>query len=581
MRHAADPRQISLFDSFADVFSPLARKRLEAGWPAIFRAVILELMPVQALGQHYHPTLGRPTKELYSIAGLLFIQETFDWTNAEAVEAYLFRTDVQFALNLEPGVDELCDRTLERYRQQFIDDDLAAQTMHEVTGRLVELLELDITRQRLDSTHVFSNMASFGRTRLLGVTVKRFLTQVKRHAPEAYDALPEALRTRYATSVGKLFAGKKQSPEQRTKTLQQVAEDVRDLIDRFADDASMAGRSSYQALVRAFADHCEIVADKVTLRPKAKADSLQNPSDPDATYDGHKGQGYKLQIAETCGDNAVQLIVGALAQTAAEHDANALPPMLEQLQEQERLPESMLADTAYGSDENVRLAEAMNVELVSPVAGPKGDAKAEATSPTADAASALEPLSIDDFALDERTGQVKACPSGKIPLQVRHDAKTETTTIAMKPEDCKTCPFFAACPMQKKGAKFEMSYTDKQRRLEERRREQQTEPFQRRYAKRSGMESTNSGLKRRLGLGALRVRGMKAVAHALYARVAGWNLLQAARSAGLLAKIRAILARRGLLGRFFARWFGWTRKFVAHWPTRPTQSPALQLDPSC
>ncbi len=61
MRHSVDPRQISLFDSFADVFSPLARKRLEAGWPAIFRAAILELMPVQALGQHYHPTFGRPT----------------------------------------------------------------------------------------------------------------------------------------------------------------------------------------------------------------------------------------------------------------------------------------------------------------------------------------------------------------------------------------------------------------------------------------------------------------------------------------------------------------------------------------
>jgi Transposase DDE domain len=580
MRHAVDPRQISLFDSFDGVFSPLARKRLEAGWQSIFRAVLLELMPVQALGEHYHPTLGRHTKELYSVAGLLFLQETFDWTNAAAVNAYLFHGDVQFALNLEPGIDELCDRTLERYRKQFIDDDLAAQTMHEVTGRLVELLDLDITRQRLDSTHVFSNMASFGRTRLLGVTVKRFLTQVKRHAPEAYEALPEALRTRYATSVGKLFAGKKQSPEQRTKTLQQVAEDVRDLIDRFAADASMAGRSSYQALLRVFADHCEIVADKVNVRPKAQVDSLQNPSDPDATYDGHKGQGYKLQIAETCGDSAVQLIVGALAQTAAEHDANALQPMLEQLQEQELLPESMLADTAFGSDENVRLAEAMNVELVSPVAGPKGDAKAEATASTADATPAVEPLSIDDFAIDERTGKVKACPAGKIPLQVMHDAESQTTTIAMHPEDCKACPFFAACPMQKKGAKFEMSYTDKQRRLEERRREQQTKPFQERYAKRSGMESTNSGLKRRLGLGQLRIRGMKAVAHALYLRVAGWNLLQATRSASLMAKVRAILAQRGLLGRFFARWFGWNRKSVAHWPTRPTISRALKLEPA-
>ena len=55
----------------------------------------------------------------------------------------------------------------------------------------------------------------------------------------------------------------------------------------------------------------------------------------------------------------------------------------------------MLADTAYGSDENVRLAEALDVELVSPVAGPKGEEKVEETSPTADATPALEPLSID------------------------------------------------------------------------------------------------------------------------------------------------------------------------------------------
>lgn len=449
----------------------------------------------------------------------------------------------------------------------------------------MKLLDLNISRQRLDSTHVFTNMACFGRTRLLGVTVKRFLTQVKRHAPQAYAALPAPMRTRYATSIGKLFAQKKQSTEQRTKTLQSRragTEDVRDLIGRFAGDEAMTTRSSYQALVRVFEEHCEVVADKVQVRPKSTGDSLQNPSDPDATYDGLKGQGYQLQISETCGEeNDVQLIVGALAQTAAEHDANALAPMLEQLEQQELLPESMLADTAYGSDENVVLAESKDVELVSPVAG----AKLEEATPTA--APALEPLSIDDFAIDERTGKVNACPSGKIPLKVICDKATATTTIEMKPEDCKTCPFFAACPMQKKGVKFEMSYTDKQRRLDERRREQQTDAFRERYAKRSGLESTNSGLKRRLGLGELRIRGMKAVAHALYLRVAGWNMLQAARSASLLAKVRAILAARGLLGRFFGRLgqlfprrFRWEPNVMHSQSTEFTQLRAPQLKPT-
>ena len=73
------------------------------------------------------------------------------------------------------------------------------------------------------------------------------------------------------------------------------------------------------------------------------------------------------------------------------------------------------------------------------------------------------------------------------------DKAAATTTLAMHPEDCNACPYFAACPMQKKGVKFEMSYTDKQRRWDERRREQQTDAFRERYAKRSGWESTNSG----------------------------------------------------------------------------------------
>ena len=33
------------------------------------------------------------------------------------------------------------------------------------------------------------------------------------------------------------------------------------------------------------------------------SDSLQNPSDPDATYSGHKGQGFQIQVIETFCDD--------------------------------------------------------------------------------------------------------------------------------------------------------------------------------------------------------------------------------------------------------------------------------------
>ena len=156
MRHIVDPRQGRLFDPFEGVIPPLGMKQIAEGWQGIFRHVLLHLMPVSQLGKHFEPVMGRPTKELHSMAGLLFLQELNSWTNAQSVEAYLFRTDVQYALNLEPGIDEMCERTFERYRALFISDELASTIMDDVTTQLVKDLELGIDQQRLDSTHVFS-----------------------------------------------------------------------------------------------------------------------------------------------------------------------------------------------------------------------------------------------------------------------------------------------------------------------------------------------------------------------------------------------------------------------------------------
>ena len=562
MKHAVDPRQGRLFDPYQGIIPPLGRQRIAGGWQSLFRAILLSLMPVKQLGAHFHPTFGRPTKELYSVAGLLFLQETNDWTNAQAVEAYLFHTDVQFALNLEPGLDEMCDRTLERYRVLFLEDDLAARIMNDVTLKLVEELDLHIDQQRLDSTHVFSDMASFGRTRMMAVSNKRFLAQVQRHYADDFNALPFDLRQRYAPSQAKLFASKGSSAEQRAKSRQQVAEDMRDLINRFADHAGLNSRPSYQALLTVFEQQCEIVEDKIVVKAKTGGRCVQNPSDPDATYDGHKGPGHKVQLVETCSpENAVQLILSALPQTAADHDAEALGPVLADLQAKNLLPEQLLADTIYGSDENVQKAAALGVELVSPVPGGKPAETANAPSTPAEPLAAGEPLSppmekltIDDFAVDE-TGKVTVCPSGRIPLTVVYDEQTEKTTIEMRAEDCETCPFQQACPIDKtKKGKYTVDYTAQQRRTEERRREEKTAAFRERYAKRSGIESTNSALKRKYGLGQLRVRGSPAGRHALYLKIAGWNLSRASASGKLVSKVAETLRKLGLLVGWAACW---------------------------
>jgi hypothetical protein len=527
MINIVDPRQNRLFDPFAGIIPPAGQQIIASGWQGVFRHAILDLMPAAELAGHFTRGVGAPTKELYSMAGLVFLADFFNWTAQEATEAYIFRSDVQYALNLEPGA-EVSSRTVERYQKLFRDDDLAARVFHEVTCRLADLLELDVSRQRLDSTHVFSHMACFGRTKLMAVAIKRFLTQLKRHGRDQYDALPEDFRLRYDVAESKLFAGAK-DPEARKRSQQQAAEDLHFLIQRFADCPEWTSRSTYKTLPTIFEQQCAVVEGRVTVMKKPGGDRMQNPSDPDATYDGHKGVGYQVQLAETCSPtNEVQLIVGALPQTACESDEAALVPTLDQLEGRGMLPTELFADTIYGSDDNVQAAQDRDIELVAPVPG---------RTPTIDP----EALSIDDFALDEQSGLVTACPANHEPVASEYDPESETTRVEMPATACEGCPFRAQCPIHRgRDGRYTLDFTAKAARLAGRRREQETPVFAERYATRAGIESTNSGLKNRLDMGRLRVRGRGSVFRVILNKVAGWNVLRAAAS----EKMRALIKER-------------------------------------
>ena len=98
------------------------------------------------------------------MAGLILLKEFRNWTTSEATDAYLFDFRVQYALNIGRDNITFCERTLERYMKIMRTDDLAIQIFNKVTAKLIEELGIAVTSQRLDSTHVFSDMATFGAT---------------------------------------------------------------------------------------------------------------------------------------------------------------------------------------------------------------------------------------------------------------------------------------------------------------------------------------------------------------------------------------------------------------------------------
>ena len=125
----------------------------------------------------------------------------------------------------------------------------------------------------------------------------------------------------------------------------------------------------------------------------------------------------------------------------------------------------------------------------------------------------------------------------------------------MPESTCSQCGYRQQCPVNKSSDGYQLEHTAKQRRLASRRREQDTDVFRERYKTRGGIEGTNSGLKRRVGLGQLRVRGRPAVFHAIYLKIAGWNILRAS----VCAKMQEIVYARANMAAFwlnfaFLRW---------------------------
>ena len=324
-----------------------------------------------------------------------------------------------------------------------------------------------------------------------------------------------------------------------TEVLRQaVAEQLLALVERFADVPAVAGRTTYKAMRRVLDEQCEVMGEAVKLKNETPCDVMQNPSDPDATYDGHKGQGYQAQIAESCSpDNDVQLITAVEVETAAADDQDALVPMVDQLEQHDRQPETLYADQKYGRDANVTAAEARGVDLQSPVGG----------------AVPLNPddLTVDDFVIDETTERVERCPAGHEPCSSTHDAATGKTTTVMAKSTCGGCAFRSQCPVIKRRRGYVLIHTALQRRSAARRAEQATAPFRDGYRIRAGGESLNSGLKRKTGMGRLRTRGLARMRMGVLLRCAGWNVLQAVRA--LKARRKAVAAA---LAAALGRWPG-------------------------
>ena len=526
-----DHKQGYLLDPW-DYVGPKRRRRMEESWAGFFRREILDKLPVDKLASVFTSDFGRPSKELHTILGVLFLQQMHDLTDEETVDQAAFNLQWHYALNISEESDEakyISAKTLWSMRKAVTDLKLDTEMFSQLTDVIAKLFKVDMTKQRLDSVHLMSNMRHLGRIGIFTRSIHKFLVNLKRQLPACFAALEkeqEELINRYFTERA-LGCFSMVKPAESEKTLAMVSQDLYRFVERFHNSEEVVSLHSYQLMCRVLKEQCTI-SDEESLGaiaiPKPNKEvggaSLQNPSDPDAGYSNPKGQGYQAQIMETYCDSedseikekTLNLITHVELEKASNHDSHALMPALEDTRERGCAPQQLLADSLYGSYENEQKANTAGTELISPVMkgmGIKGR------------------LQLHDFRFSP-DGKMISCPAGQTPLKIIKQVK-KRYSIAFSSERCRACPHQDICPVKPGSKHHYLRCSEKALRLAPRRILEQTPEFHEKYRWRAGIESTFSSMDRLTGIKHLRVRGHAAVRFCVFMKALAVNLLRAVR----------------------------------------------------
>jgi hypothetical protein len=518
-RHT-DPQ--ATFGSLSVLLSPEKIARLEKNhWAGGFRGKALPVL--LANEQTFRPLFcednGRPNKPVAATLGLLILKEMFDLTDDAALDNFEFNNAWQYALDVDPDDAHVCQKTLHNFRVKMSAAEAEGVLTYsalfdEIVRAIIRDKGLKVGKQRLDSTHIRSNMAVLTRLGLFTQTIVSFLKQLRNRHGGMFKSLPAGILKRYIDREG-YFADSPSSESRRR--LSQCAADLWRLVDRFRGHRKVSKLETYRRLERLLNEQCIVEDDDPTdpdgdgpegvpvrlKDPKAEKippTSLQG-SDEDATY-GHKGKGYQAQAAETCDpENDMQVVTHLSMEGAHESDQHAPLAVLDDLEQKDCKPDTLLTDTNYGRGQNIVDAAERGVDLVSPSCGPKPEANEDE-------------VILNDFTFTRDGQRIEHCPAGDAPVEQGSCGKAGHRRYAhLHAERCVECLWFYRCPARwsERAQHMVLRWSPSEGATSARRHREQSKAFKDGYRLRSGIEATNSEYKRAYGGGRLRVRGSPAV----------------------------------------------------------------------
>ena len=423
----------------------------------------------QELVTKYCPNNGRRAESPIRLFKYLLLKVIYDSSDVDVVERSMYDMSFKYFLGMNPEEDVIDSSTLTKFRKLRLKD--------------VELLDM-----------------------LIGKTVEIAISKgIIKSNTIIVDATHSGSRSNPYSPVQAL----KLRSKQLRKCLYETDEDIKEKLPAKNTDDNLEHELAYtQALVdKVSEDEILINIPKIKERLNMLKETLEDiqdhyttSKDKDARV-GHKTRddhffGYKSHIAMT----PERIIVGATVTSGEKSDGLQLPTLIEKTRKNGIEVKTVIGDTAYSGDSNLKQAKEEGFKIVAKV------------NP---AISQGQKSETEQWEYNKDAGMY-ICPAGHMATRKARQGKKEgkwnqTLTFYFDIEKCKTCALRDGC--YKAGAKTKSySISIKTNTQAEQVAFQETEEFKELHRReRYKIEAKNAELKNVLGYARAESYGMDAM----------------------------------------------------------------------
>jgi hypothetical protein len=509
-------QQISMDDPFMNLPKSIV-ENLRKSWAEDFYNDIFLFINEDRFSVLYSQGYSRPNKPVNIMVSLLILKELHDLTDDQLIGSLYFDYRYQYALGISDYEKEtICINTLTNFRQRLVayeaanQVDLLKQETDDLSNKLADIIELDRSMARMDSFMLSSSCKKLTRLELVY---------------KVNQNMVKALFEMDPTFVPEPFQDYLHEGHQNQLLYHTKSEEVGSKLDAQIDNAAALYRyvvthpewlntREFQHLSRLLKEQCIETEEGVVIPTEAKKiapDSLQNPSDPDATYRQKSGKGnigYSVNLVEVRDpDKEVGMILSHDIKNNLYHDAQFgedfihHDPLADEIN-------VLAADGAYHRQSTMHMAMEKNVEFnLSNMTGRK---------------TTKETLGVDQFEQDD-SQIITSCPAGHAPEQAKFDPEKQVYTAKFAKDRCTSCPLREQCPVQEQKKFNNIRFTENKLQTDKMKKNMNTERHRELSRFRAGIEGIVSALRRGFHVDDLPVRGLLRSKIWIHAKILAYN----------------------------------------------------------